>query len=213
MKTLTSISVIVATTISEMGYVSEITTSISQIGPQFSRLQPPRAYLLRRYGSVYQQICDLMASDVLAQRVTPEDPFSQTGTALGFGISGFLTVGLNSSEACFPPMHLKPVIRETNLAARVALAFLCIGFDRLQQVIKLHPGFHRRSDQAQTGSPVSDSVPGIGREDLLGFKIFNLLRRLAPARRWFMDGLGSTVNPVPRSPWTPYRVQAGRGSQ
>jgi len=141
------------------------------------------------------------------------DPLSEAGAPFGFGLSRLLSVRLYLGKPPLPSAHLEPIVRETDLAARVSLAFLRIGFDRLQQVLGLHTGLHRSCDQTQSGPPVSDPVLWIGRQDLLRFKIFNLLRRLAPARRWFMDGLGSTVNPVPRSPWTPYRVQAGRGSQ
>ena len=116
------------------------------------------------------------------------DPLGEACTAFGFGLSCLLAVGLHLCKPLLPPAHLEPIVRETDLAARVALAFLRIGFDRLLQIIGFHTGFHSRCNQAQSSPPVSDPVFGIGRQDLLSFKIFNLRRRLALARRWFVDG-------------------------
>ena len=127
------------------------------------------------------------------------DPLGEARTALGFGLSRLHSVRLYPGKPLLPTPHLEPIVRETDLAALVALAFLGIGFDRLLQVIGLHTGFHSPCDQSQTGPPVSDPVLGIGRQDLLCFRIFNLRRRLAPARRWFMDGFRMVWG----SPWTP----------
>ena len=130
-----------------------------------------------------------------AQGMALVDPLGEAGTTFGFGLSCLLAVRLYLGKALLPSAHLEPVVRETDLAAGVALAFLGIGFDRLLQVIGLYPGFHCCCDQAQTGLPVSDPVLWIGRQDLLSFRIFNLLRRLAPARRWFMDGFRMVWGP------------------
>ncbi len=91
------------------------------------------------------------------------NPLGEARTAFGFGLSRLLAVGLHLGKPFLPPSHLEPVVRETDLAARVAFAFLGIGFDRLQQVIGLHSGFHGHCNQAQTGPPVSDPVLWIGR--------------------------------------------------
>src|SRR6056297_1223940 len=109
------------------------------------------------------------------------DPLGEAGAASGFGLARLLAVGLYLGKPPFPPAHLEPVIRETNLATRVPLAFFRIGFDRLEQVIGLHTGLHSCCDQTQTGAPISDPVLGIGSEDFLSFQILNLRRRLARA--------------------------------
>ena len=123
------------------------------------------------------------------------DPLGEVGAAFGFGLSRLHAVSLYLNEPLLPTPHLEPVVRKTDLGARVALTLLRVGFDRLQQVIGLHTGLHGRCDRAQTGSPVSDPVFGTGRQDLFSFKIFNPLRRLAPARRWFMDGFRKVWGP------------------
>lgn len=83
-----------------------------------------------------------------AQRMALVDPFGETRTAFGFGFSRLLAVRLYLGKAFLPTPHLEPIVRETDLAARVALALLRIGLDRLQQVIGLYRGFHGCCDQA-----------------------------------------------------------------
>ena len=63
------------------------------------------------------------------------DPVGKARTAFGFGLSSLLAVDLDLGQSLLPPAHLEPIVGETDLAARKALAFLGIGFDSLQQVI------------------------------------------------------------------------------
>jgi len=79
-----------------------------------------------------------------AQRVALMDPLHKAGTPFGFRLSRFLVLGLYLGKPFLPSAHLEPIVPKTDLAARVALAFLRIGFDRLQQVIGLHSSFHSR---------------------------------------------------------------------
>ena len=145
------------------------------------------------------------------------DPLGEAGAAFGFGLSRLLAVSLYLGKPLLPSAHLEPVVRKTDLAARVALTFLRIGFDRLQQVLGLHPGLHGRCDLAQDWlRRVSDPVLGIGCQDLLRFRssTSSAASRLRVGGLWMVLGwFGGHRDPVPRPPWTPYRVQAGRGSQ
>jgi hypothetical protein len=128
-----------------------------------SRLQPYRAHLLRRHQLYRDQILNLSIGDMTAHGMALMDPAGEPRTAFGFSLTSLFAVGLYLGNPLLPPAHLEPVVREADLAACVALAFLRISFDRLRQVIGLHTGFHGGCDQAQTRSPVSDPVFGIGR--------------------------------------------------
>ena len=160
-----------------------------------SRLPPRRADLLRRHLLRHNQILNLSPGDMAAHGMTVMDPAREPGTAVDFGLSRPLAINLYLGKPLLPAAHLEPIIRETDLTAREALAFFGIGFDRLKQVIGLHPRFHGGCDQAQTATPVSDPVLRIGHQDLLRFKIFDLFRLLAPARRWFKDGFRMVWGP------------------
>ena len=70
------------------------------------------------------------------------DPFGEARAAIGFGLSRLLSVYLHLGKSLLPSAHLEPVVRETDLAARVVLNFFDIVFDRLQQVIGLKPSLH-----------------------------------------------------------------------
>ena len=77
------------------------------------------------------------------------DPLGESGTPFGFGLSRLLAVGLDLGQSLLPPEksirpHFEPIVGKTDLAARVAFAFLGIDFDHLLQVIGPHTGFHSR---------------------------------------------------------------------
>jgi catechol 2,3-dioxygenase-like lactoylglutathione lyase family enzyme len=108
--------------ISEENAVSDITKTISQIEPQLSRLQPRRTQLLRRHELCRDQILNLPVGDMAAHGMTLMDPAREPGTAVDFGLSRLLAIGLYLSKPLLPSTHLEPVVRETDLAPRVALA-------------------------------------------------------------------------------------------
>ena len=72
--------------------------------------------------------------------MTLVDPLGEAGAPFGFGLSRLLSVRLYLGKPLLPPAHLEPIVGETDLAARVAFAFLGIGMftgARLNEICQL----------------------------------------------------------------------------
>ena len=76
------------------------------------------------------------------------DPAGEPSTAFGFSLTSLFAVGLYLGKPLLPPAHLEPIVRETDLAARVTFGLSSIGFDCLQQIIGRNACLHRRSNLA-----------------------------------------------------------------
>jgi len=97
-----------------------------------------------------------------AHGMTLMDPAGEPGTAVDFGLSRLFAIGLYLGKPLLPTAHLEPIVRETDLTARVTFGLSSIGFDCFQQVIGRNACVHSNCNLAQAGPSVSDPVLRIG---------------------------------------------------
>lgn len=111
--------------------VSDITTALSKIEQQHSRQQPYRAHLLRHHQPQCDHVLKLSIGYMTAHGMALMDSAGEPGTAFGFNLTSLFAVGLYLSKPLLPPTHLDPIVRETDLTARVTFGLCSMGFDCL----------------------------------------------------------------------------------